>query len=123
MTELTNMKMLLIDDDEGIRKSLGSFFHDYGYHIQAFETAEEALEIIELDSYDVILCDYYLPGMNGVEFFKRAMKILPESIKILITAFGDDDIASEAFGIGVHDFVQKPFSGEAIINTVSRLMK
>ena len=82
---------LLIDDDDLIRDSLGIVFNANSQQFIAVESAEKGLDLIEKKKIDVIICDYRLPGMNGFEFFKRVSKFLPNVVKILITAYGDDE--------------------------------
>ena len=68
---LKEKRLLLIDDDEWIRDSLSLFFELQGCSLVALETAEEGLKELSRRSYDIIIADYKLPGMNGLEFFKR----------------------------------------------------
>ena len=63
--------ILLIDGDDELRKSLSILFRSKGYHFEAFETAENAMAVIQQKKWDIILCDYALPGINGLLFFKK----------------------------------------------------
>jgi DNA-binding NtrC family response regulator len=119
--KLKDMKILLIDDDEWIRDSLSLFFEFEPCVFQALETAEQGLKELETKDYDIIILDYRLPGMNGLEFLKRIQQTHPEVIKILITAYGSKEIFSQAIELGVHDFIDKPFSTKAIEDSLSRL--
>jgi len=123
--KLQNMKTLLIDDDEWIRDSLRMFFESEGCFLVAFETAEEGLIALEDQSYDVIIADYRLPGMNGLDFLKQAhsRESNREPIKILITAYGNDQVRSEVKRQGIHDFIPKPFSTQTIEESLSKLLK
>ena len=119
--KLKDMKILLIDDDEWIRDSLSLFFEFEPCVFQALETAEQGLKELETKDYDIIILDYRLPGMNGLEFLKRIQKTHPEVIKILITAYGSKEVFSQAIELGVHDFIDKPFSTKAIEDCLWRL--
>jgi len=121
--ELSEKKTLVIDDDERIRDSLGLFFQSEGCSLVALETAEEAIEALRNQSYDVIIADYRLPGMNGLEFFKRIDGTYPAPIKILITAYGNKKVLSEAKKLGIDDFVNKPFTMETIKASLSKLIE
>ena len=121
-SRLKDMKILLIDDDEWIRDSLTLFFEDEGCRLVAFETAEEGMDALKKKSYDIIIADYKLPGMDGLEFFRHLQKSHPDVKKILITAYGSKGVVSEAFKLGVHDFIDKPFTSETIENSLSRLI-
>jgi len=121
--KLKGMKILLIDDDEWIRDSLSLFFEFEPCAFRALETAEQGLKELESKDYDIIILDYRLPGMNGLEFLKRIQGTHPQVIKILITAYGSKEIFSQAIALGVHDFIDKPFSTKAIEDSLSRLTK
>jgi len=119
--KLKDMKILLIDDDEWIRDSLSLFFEFEPCTFRALETAEQGLKELESKDYDIIILDYRLPGMNGLEFLKQIQGTHPQVIKIMITAYGSKEIFSQAIELGVHDFIDKPFSTKAIEDSLSRL--
>ncbi|MGD2037752.1 MAG: response regulator [Desulfobacterales bacterium] len=119
--KLKNMKILLVDDDEWIRDSLRIFFEAEGCQIVALETAEEAMEELDCQGYDIIITDYRLPGMDGVAFFKQIKKSHPDSIKILITAYKSDVVVNEAKKAGVQHLIAKPFTSETIEASLTRL--
>jgi DNA-binding NtrC family response regulator len=119
---LKTMKILLVDDDEWIRDSLRIFFEAEGCHIVALETAEEAMKELTCQDYDIIITDYRLPGMDGVEFFKQIKNSHPDSIKILITAYKSDVVVSEAKKAGVQHLIAKPFTSETIEASLSNLI-
>jgi len=121
--ELKGMKILLIDDDEWIRDSLNIFFESEGCRITTFETAEEALEELQGQSYDIIIADYRLPSMNGLELFKRIEESHSHAIKIIITAYKDKEVIAEANKRNIHDFIDKPFTTKTIEETLSRVIK
>ena len=122
-SKLRDMKILLIDDDEWIRDSLTIFFDGEGCHLTAFETAEEAVQAIEKDRYDIVISDYKLPGMDGLEFFRFIGRSHPHAIKIVITAYGNEDVALEAKRIGINALIEKPFTTQIIEKSLSRLIE
>ena len=69
------------------------------------------------------IADYRLPGMDGLEFLKRIQKTHPHATRILITAYKDAKVVSEAIRIGIHDFIEKPFTTETIEESLSRLIE
>jgi len=119
--KLREMKILLIDD-EWIRDSLTMFFESDGCHITALETAEEGMEELKRQFYDIIIVDYRLPGMNGLEFLKRVQASHQKSIRILITAYGRKDIFLAARKIGIKDFIDKPLTAKNIQESLSYLI-
>jgi DNA-binding NtrC family response regulator len=119
--KLKDVKILLIDDDEWIRDSMSLFFEFEPCRFRALETAEQGLKELESKDYDIIILDYRLPGMNGLEFLKRIQETHPQVIKILITAYGTKEILSQAIELGVRDCINKPFSTKAIEDSLFRL--
>ena len=120
--KLKEMKILLIDDDEWIRDSLCILFEYEGCHLLALETAEEAMEALKRQDYDIIIVDYKLPGMDGLEFLRRIQESHPNVMKMLITAYGSEEVVSEAKRLGAQDFVQKPFTSEVVEESLSRFI-
>ncbi len=122
-SKLKEMKILLIDDDEWIRDSLSLFFQSEGCHLLALETAEEGLEKLKKQAYDIIITDYKLPGMDGLEFLKRIKDSHPDALTILVTAYGSKDVFLKARKMRVQDFIDKPFTIETIEDSLSRLIR
>ncbi|MCD4742673.1 MAG: response regulator [Desulfobacteraceae bacterium] len=129
--KLKKLKTLLIDDDEWIRDSMSIFFQSEGCSILTLQTAEEAISLLEKQKYDILIVDYMLPGMNGIEFFKRTSKIYTAStfqtsptrpVKILITAHGEKEIVIKAKQAGIHDLIKKPFTPESIENSLKKFI-
>ena len=106
--------MLLVDDDEWIRDSLSLFFEGEGCHLAAVETAEEGMEILKDQNYDIIIVDYRLPGMDGLEFLEQIKDSHPDALRLLITAYGSKDVFLKASKIGVQGFIDKPFTIKTI---------
>jgi len=121
--KLKKMKMLLIDDDEWIRDSLCIYFESRGCNLKVLETAEEGVEALKKQAYDIIITDYRLPGMDGLEFLRRIQDSHPQAMKILITAYRSEDVLSKAIRIGIHDFIDKPFTAKTIEDSLSRLLQ
>ena len=120
---LRDMKILLIDDDEWIRDSLLLFFQGEGCDLVGLANAEEAMEMLKKESYDIIISDYRLPGMNGLEFFKLTRESHPNTFRILITAYGSDELASMVRRLGIDDLILKPLTTNAIEKSLSLLVE
>lgn len=121
--KLKEMKILIIDDDKWIRSSLSLLFESEGCHLLALETAEEGIKAIKNQAYDIVIADYRLPGMDGLEFFRRIHDTQPHAMKMLITAYKDGRIVSEAAKIGIQDFIEKPFTMKTIEQALTWLIK
>ena len=121
--KLKEMKIVLVDDDELIRDSLGLFLESEGCQLQAFATAEEGVEAFAKQPYDLIIADYKLPGMDGLEFFKKIQGFSSHALKILITAYGSEEIFSEAKKVGVLEVIEKPFTSKILEDSLATLIE
>lgn len=108
-------KILVIEDNAYVLEAFELVLHSSGYETIAVSTAEEALSLIRNSHFDIIISDYRLPGMDGIEFFRRAKPHTPTSTKILISAYGIEDVTSRAGPAGIHYFFEKPFSIQTLI--------
>lgn len=122
-SKLKEMNVLLVDDDQWIRNSMRLFFEAEGCSLVALETAEEGIKALNKQNYDIIITDYILPGMDGLEFLKQIEKSHPNVIKILITAYGNDSVVSEATKLGIQHFIEKPFTTDTIEKSLACLIK
>ena len=100
-------KILIVDDEAVIRKTLREILEYETYEIEEAETAQKALELIEQTDFNVVISDIKMPKMNGIEFLE-ALKIVKDVPVIMITGHGDIDTAVEAIKKGAFDFIQKP---------------
>jgi CheY-like chemotaxis protein len=116
------MHLLLVDDDEWVRNSLQMFFESEGCEIVALETAEEGLKLTTSHHFDIILVDYRLPGMDGLEFVKHLPDNQADAVKVLITAYGSDEIFLRARQSGFHACIPKPFTTEIIEASLARFI-
>ena len=120
---LKSLKILLIDDDEWVRINVERVLKNRTSLFLALENAELALERLNQESFDIIICEYMLPGINGLTFFKLLENAHCNSLKVLITAHASVKIAAEALRQGIHDFLQKPLSSHAIISCLNWLVQ
>ncbi len=121
--KLIKLKTLLVDDDELIRDAFRLRFMNKGCFLKVTETAEEGLRALEKESFDIIISDLKLPGIDGLEFFRHATVSQPNTVKVLITAYGDENVIPRAFGIGVHEFIEKPFTIKKLIASLAMLVE
>ena len=111
--------LLIIEDDNLVREGIALALTNNGFKVHTAETGEEALHAIDQKAYDGIICDYHLPGMNGLDFFRRAGSRLLNSTNILMTAFGFDQIFDHAPVLGIDAFCEKPFSIPSLISALN----
>ena len=120
---IKNMKILLVDDDEWIRDSLSLFFEAEGCNLLTFKTAEEGMEAVKQQAYDIVISDYKLPGMDGLEFLRQVKEKQPNAFEILITAYANRGICEEAKMVGVRDIIPKPFTSEDVETSLTRVIE
>ena len=121
--KLRNIKILIVDDDEWIRDSLRIYFEAEGCHVVVLETAEEGLAELKYQTYDLIIVDYKLPGMDGLEFFKRTYDEHSDAMKVLITAYRTNSVVSEARKLKIQGFIEKPFTSESLMDSLAHLIE
>jgi DNA-binding NtrC family response regulator len=121
--KLRKLKALLVDDNEFIRDALKTVFTAKGCLIRVTESAEEGLAAIEEEQFEIIISDFRLPDMNGLDFIKQAAVSQPAAIQFLITAYRDDHIQAEAVSIGVMGFIEKPFSFKKLIGQLEQALQ
>ncbi len=121
--KLRELNTVLIDDDQWVRNAMLMIFESENCPISLYNTAEEALEFLEKKPYDIIICEYGLSGMNGVDFFRKLAPDNKNCIKLLITGYGNLQIIRDALAIGVDDIIEKPFTTEYLEQSLDKLFK
>ena len=104
----TPTRILVIDDETGIRESLEVLLSIEGYKVDMAGDGVEGLRMIDADSYDLVLLDLALPGQSGLELLPQIKERQPDLPVIMITAYGTVDNVVEAIRAGAENFVQKP---------------
>ncbi len=106
--------ILLVDDEEGIRKVLGISLTDMGYHVSTAATGQEALGIFKKDCPAIVLTDIKMPEMDGIELLRRIKAHNPDTEVIMITGHGDMDLAIKSVKYEATDFVTKPINDDIL---------
>ena len=110
--------ILIVDDESGIRESLGALLRDEGYDVEAVASGEECLERIEQRTFDLLLLDVWLKKMDGLEVLERIQPADGAPIVVMISGHGNIETAVRATKLGAFDFVEKPLSLSKVILVV-----
>jgi signal transduction histidine kinase len=112
--------ILLVDDEQGIRKVLGIALSDMGYHVLTAENGVKALRIFKDERPPIVLTDIKMPEMDGIELLRRLKRVSPETEVIMITGHGDMDLAIKSVKYEATDFVTKPINEEVLEIALNR---
>lgn len=113
----------VIDDEPIIHDVLGELLTSEGYEVEFSLSGEEALEKFPSPSFDVVLLDLLMPGMDGIEVLRRIKKVDPLVPVIIITAYGSVESAIAAMKIGALDYVQKPFKHDDLLIAIEKAVE
>ncbi len=116
-------KILVVDDEISILKSLRGVLQDEGYRISVAASGEEALEEVRRDAPDLVLLDVWMPGMDGLAVLSEIKKSLPLLPIIIISGHGTIETAVKATRMGAFDFVEKPLSLERILVSIKNALE
>lgn len=118
--ELGVESILLIEDDPWSRDSLTTFFRIVECRVESAGNAMEAIAAASRDRFDLILCEYQLPEMNGVTLLEKLGNIHPGAVKFLFTSYPVQKLAEEAVRSGIHEVIRKPFTMETLEESLVR---
>ena len=122
MAELANL--LVVDDEKNIRQAVARFLETCNHQVRVADSGREALAIMaEEPAFDLVLSDWRMAEMNGLELLKAIKEKFPDAIVILMTAYGTIDNAVAAMKAGAYDYLTKPFSLDQIRHTVERALE
>jgi len=115
--------ILIVDDEPLTRKSLYEILRFAGYSAAIAADAEEGLAMLDTEKPDVVISDFKLPGLNGVEFLRKAKETYPDIAFVLVTAFGSIENAVDAMKEGAFDYITKPILDNEIKIVIKRILK
>lgn len=115
--------ILIVDDESGIRESLGALLRDDGYEVEVTSTGEDCLEQIERRGFDLVLLDVWLPKMDGLATLEAIQARESAPVVIMISGHGNIETAVRATKLGAFDFVEKPLSLDKIVLVVRNALE
>lgn len=120
---MKNKKVLVVDDDESLRRVLEYNMTEEGYRVLSAGNGIEGLELFRTRGADVVLTDLQMPEMGGIDLIRRIRAVSPNAMTIVITAFGTVDTAVEAMKLGAFDYITKPFNREELKMIVKKALE
>ena len=120
MTSEIQWKLVLIDDEEGIRKITGISLKDWGYAVKTAENGEAGIRLCRADAPHIVITDIKMPGMDGLAVLETLKTEMPEIEVIVMTAFGDIEMAIRAMQLDASDFITKPINDTALTLALNR---
>jgi two-component system response regulator AtoC len=108
-------RVLIVDDEPGLRQSLGLLLGDAGYDVAAESDGRRALERALSESFDLVLCDVRMPQLSGIEFLRGYRDRGGAALVIMMSAYGGEDAALAAMKEGAYDYVSKPFRPDEVV--------
>jgi DNA-binding NtrC family response regulator len=115
-------KILIVDDEKSIRNTLREILEYEKFIIEDAPDGIEALELIQKNTYDVILCDIKMPKMDGIEVLTKILEIHADAVVVMISGHGNIETAVEAIKKGAYDFISKPLDLNRLLITIRNAM-
>ncbi len=121
-TSVRGKPVLIVDDEKNIRLTLSTSLETLGLETDSAEDGREALVKLRDKEFGIVLLDLRMPGLNGMDVLRQAIKSRPDIRVIILSAYGTIDLAVEAMKLGAVDFIPKPFVPEEIRERVVRVL-
>jgi PAS domain S-box-containing protein len=115
-----NWKVLIIEDEEGIRRVLSIALSDTGYEVLTAADGESGIRVCQEESPHIIVTDIRMPGMDGIDVLKRVKELDPDREVIVVTGFGEVEVAIRALQLKASDFITKPINHDALLVALDR---
>jgi len=120
MSDNKYVDILLVDDDEAVRDSLGEYLETMGWNVRTADCAEKGLKIVEEGYGDIVVSDVRMPGMDGIEFLRSLKQLNPDLEVLIITGHSNEALAIEALKAGAFDYFRKPINPREVISSLEK---
>jgi FixJ family two-component response regulator len=114
------IRVALIEDEESVRQALAFQLRTAGFEVAAYSSAEELLEASDVEEFDCVVADIYLPRMNGLQLQEELNRTIPHASIVFITGHGDLSLGMHAMRKGAVDFLEKPVDDQALLSSIAR---
>jgi DNA-binding NtrC family response regulator len=116
-----HIKVLVVDDDPQVCKTVSMILQEHGYHVQAFTQARQAIQAVRKAPFDIALVDIKMPDLNGLELVEKIKAEDPKVAPLVMTAYPDIQTAAETMRLGARDYITKPFREDQLLTAVERI--
>ena len=120
---LGRIRILVVDDELIVRESLIGWLKKSGYYVAGADGGRKALEMLVAEDYDLVFLDIKMPEMGGIEVLEHIKRDYPQTLVVMITAFGSVETAVDAMKLGANDYLMKPFEPEQLTLLVEKLLQ
>jgi len=122
---MSKMRVLIVDDDPALLQALPQAIRlrMKDVEVESSDSAQEALQQVQKKTYDAIVSDIKMPGMDGITMIEQLQHLCPETPTLLITGHGERDLAIRALRVGAYDFIQKPIDRDYFISSLTRAIQ
>lgn len=117
------VRVLIIEDEKLIRWSLRQKFEAHGYQVNDVETGQGGLDALDADIYDLIMLDYKLPDMTGLDVLEKLRQTDRDVVVIMMTAYSSIESAVDAIKLGAYDYMAKPFDMDQLLRTADKALE
>jgi DNA-binding NtrC family response regulator len=117
MSDLKGMVVFIVDDEEMVLSSIKNILDlETDYDVQTFTAPRQALEAMKNTEVDIVISDYMMPDLDGLEFLSGAKEIQPDTIRILLTGYADKENAIKAINtVGLYQYIEKPWNNDDLL--------
>ncbi len=115
-------KILVIDDEDIVRRSCSRTLSPLGYEVRLTQSSLDGLRMIDEEKFDLVLTDIKMPDMDGIEVLKQVRDRFPEMKVIIMTGYQSVENALKSVQLGAFDYIEKPFSPDTLISSVSKAL-
>ena len=115
-------RILVVDDEDIVRTSCSRTLSPEGYEVRLAKNGVEGLKMASEERFDLVLTDLKMPDMDGIEVLRIIREKWPETAVIIVTGYQTVDTAVKAIKLGAYDYIEKPFTPDALISAVAEAM-
>jgi two-component system response regulator AtoC len=116
-------RVLVIDDEENLRRTLAIVLHQEGYDVDAVANGTDAVARLSSAIYDIVVTDMRMPGMDGLSVLEEVKRAHPDTLVVMMSAYGSADFAIEAVKRGATDYIAKPFKADELVFTLRKAVE